>query len=189
MNHLFKLNKHSSTFCAWVTYIDFLKNIEPFFFYLVFRILSSSWEDSLKAREEKEVVGSLGDFLPDCCECLGLGNHLSLERTGELQVCFLEWSRDTVGRTQSLPWWFRSQGQPWPPPGQPRGPLGTSPMWCRGCKVKNAWRGFCFILLEALKLQYWLISDSFQICLPFYSVLWNYSKGIKMMAFILKFSN
>lgn len=41
---------------------------------------------------------------------------------------YVFWSGlDTPGQTQSLPWWFRPQGQPWPPPGQPRGPLGTSP--------------------------------------------------------------
>lgn len=167
----------------------FWKILNLFFFYLVFRILSSSWEDSLKAREEKEVVGSLGDFLPDCCECLGLGNRLSLERTGELQVCFLEWSRHTRPHTESPVVVPPSGAAMAASRAASRAPRDIANVMQRLQGKKTASRVFCFILLEALNLQYWLISDSFQICLPFYSVLWNYSKGITMMAFILMFSN
>lgn len=173
MNHLFKLNKHSiPTFCTWVTYIDFLKNIEPFS--VVSRILSLSWEDSLKAREEKEVVGSLEKFLPDCCECLGLGNRLSLERTGELQECFLEWSRDTPRWTESLRG-STLRGSHGLLQGSLPVPRDIANVMQR-LQGKLELRGFLFYFIRGSKLQYWLTSDSFQIFLPFYSILWNYSK-------------
>ena len=41
---------------------------------------------------------------------------------------------------QSIPWCIHSEGQPWPPPGQPRGHIRILPKWYRGCKFRRGGR-------------------------------------------------
>ena len=140
MNHLFKLNKHSSTFCTCVTYIDILKNIEPFFFSIWF---SESWvhpEKTVLKQEKKKKWLDLWEISSQTAvSAWDLAIVCHLKELENFKYVF--WSGlETHPAGQSLPWCIHPQGQPWPPQGQLRGPLRTSPKWCRGCKVRRGSR-------------------------------------------------